>query len=124
MARILIIDDSEEFRKVFRLLLEDAGYEVAEACDGDEGIKVYEQQPADLVVSDVIMPGKEGVQMMVELKRKYPEIKIFAMSGGGIEEPNGYLESARVVGGALRTFAKPFSFKEMLAAIKEELEGK
>lgn len=122
MARILVIDDNDEFRKLFRIMLEKSGYEVVEASDGDEAIKLYDRQPADLVVSDLIMPGKEGVQTMVELRRMFPGVRIIAMSGGGFEGPDDYLESARLVGGAVRTFAKPFKFDEMLQAIKEELE--
>jgi len=122
MARILVIDDNDEFRELFRIMLEKSGYEVVEAGDGEEALKLYERQPADLVVSDIIMPGKEGVSTMVELRRRYPGVKIIAMSGGGFEGPDEYLESARLVGGAVRVFAKPFKFDQMLEAIKEELE--
>ncbi|MEA3490010.1 MAG: response regulator [Candidatus Omnitrophota bacterium] len=124
MARILIIDDNDEFRKLFRMMLEKFGYEVAEASDGEEGVELYREKPADLVITDLIMPGKEGVQTCVELRSNFPDVKIIAMSGGGFEGPEDYLESAELIGGALRTFAKPFSFKEILKAIKEILEEK
>jgi len=121
MERILIIDDNYDFRKFIREVLEKEGYEVAEAADGDEGISLFREKPADLVITDLIMPGKEGIQTMVELRRDFPDVKIIAVSGGGFEEPTTYLEGAELIGGALRTFTKPFPVEDLLEAIKELL---
>ena len=121
MARILIIDDNDEFRKLFVEVLENVGYEVCDASSGDEGIDVYREKKPDLVITDIIMPEKEGVETMLDLKKEFPDVKIIAMSGGGFEGPMAYLESAELVGGAARTFSKPFSMKDMLAAISEIL---
>jgi CheY-like chemotaxis protein len=121
MARILVIDDNDEMRDVLRRWLEREGYEVSEAADGDEGIKLFHKEPADLVIADIIMPKKEGIETMVELRRDFPDLKIIAISGGGVEEPENYLESARLIGGALRTFTKPFKRDELLQAVKELL---
>lgn len=123
MARILIIDDNYDFRKFIREVLEKEGYEVTEAADGDEGLKVFREKGADLVITDIIMPGKEGIQTMVELRRDSPDVKIIAVSGGGFEEPTTYLEGAELIGGALRSFTKPFQVGDLLKAI-EELIGK
>ena len=119
MAKVLIIDDNDEFRAVFRELLEKAGYEVVETSNGEDGIKAYRRDPADVVITDIVMPGKEGVETMVELRREFPGVKLIAMSGGGFEDPETYLEGAKLIGGAVRTFAKPFSMEAMFKAIKE-----
>ena len=119
MAKVLIIDDNDEFRAVFREMLEKAGYEVMEASSGDAGIDLYRRSPADVVVTDIVMPGKEGLETMLELRREFPGVKLIAMSGGGFEDPATYLEGAELIGGAVRTFAKPFSMEAMFKAIKE-----
>ncbi len=124
MARILIIDDNDEFRRTLRMSLEKAGYDIVEASNGNEGIRIYHDKPTDLVIADVIMPEKEGVGTMIELRRDFPDVKIIAISGGGFEEPADYLEGAELVGGAQRVLAKPFTREEMLRTIKELLEEK
>jgi len=121
MARILISDDDSQVRAMLRQMLERAGYEVADARDGKEAIKLYHENPADLVITDIIMPEKEGIETIMELKRDYPNIKIFAISGGGRVGPENYLKLAEKIG-ALRTFTKPFDRQELLAAVKQALE--
>lgn len=121
MARILVIDDNEDFRKTIRKILEQEGYEVCEAANGNLGIEQYHRQPADLVITDMIMPEKEGLETMMELRRDFPGVKVFAISGGGFETPENYLDGARLIGGALRTFTKPFPLQDLLLAIKEVL---
>ena len=121
MARILVIDDDEAIRQLLRAWLERSGYEVAEAANGAEGCEAFRKEPADLVVTDIIMPEKEGLETMVELRNEYPDVKIIAISGGGIEDAEHYLEGARLVGGALRTFTKPLDRKEFIEAVKELL---
>jgi CheY-like chemotaxis protein len=123
MPRILVIDDNDEIRELIREILEGAGFEVVEASNGDEGIKIFRSDPTDLVITDMIMPEKEGLETMVELRREFPDVKIIAMSGDGFEEPMTYLDGARLIGGALRTFAKPFNVSEFLAAVKELAPG-
>jgi CheY-like chemotaxis protein len=122
MKTILIIDDSNEFRIIFRDMLRKAGYQVLEASSGQEGIDIYRRTPADLVVTDIIMPGKEGLETILDLKREFPGVKIIAVSGGGFEGPSTYLEGATLIGGVDRTFFKPFAMDPMLKAIKELLE--
>jgi YesN/AraC family two-component response regulator len=92
MARILIIDDESQIRSMLRLMLERVGYEVVEAPDGIEGIRKYREKPADLIITDLIMPNKDGIGMIIDLKKEFPEVKIIAMSGGGVNRPEGYLE--------------------------------
>jgi CheY-like chemotaxis protein len=121
MARILIIDDEPQIRSMLRLMLERVGYEVAEAPDGIEGIRRYRENPADLIITDLIMPNKDGIGMIIDLKKEFPKVKIIAMSGGGVNRPEGYLDGAKKLG-AVRTLTKPIDRDEMLKAVKETLK--
>jgi CheY-like chemotaxis protein len=121
MARILIIDDEPQIRSMLRLMLERGGYEVAEAHDGVEGIRQYRENPADLIITDLIMPNKDGIGMIIDLKKEFPQVKIIAMSGGGVNRPEGYLDGAKKLG-ATRTLTKPIDRDEMLDAVKETLK--
>jgi DNA-binding response OmpR family regulator len=116
-ARILIIDDEDQIRTMLRQLLEHEGYEVMEAPDGREGIKTYRSKPADLIITDIVMPEKEGIETIMELKQDYPDVKIIAMSGGGRIEPETYLKMAKNFG-ALLTFTKPIQTRQLLNAVK------
>jgi len=122
MARILIIDDEPQIRSMLKLMLERDGYEVVEAPDGVEGIKVYRQNPADLIITDLIMPNKDGIGMIIELKKEFPDVKIIAMSGGGLNKPEGYLKGAKKLGAAC-TLTKPIDREEMLKAVKDILKN-
>ena len=121
MARILIIDDESQIRSMLRLMLERVGYEIAEAPDGIEGIRRYRENPADLIITDLIMPNKDGIGMIIDLKKEFPKVKIIAMSGGGVNRPEGYLDGAKKLG-ATRTLTKPIDRDEMLKAVKETLK--
>jgi DNA-binding response OmpR family regulator len=121
MARILIIDDESQIRSMLRLMLERVGYEVDEAPDGLEGIRQYREDPADLIITDLIMPNKDGIGMIIDLRKEFPKVKIIAMSGGGVNRPEGYLDGAKKLG-ATRTLTKPIDRDEMLKAVKETLK--
>jgi DNA-binding response OmpR family regulator len=120
MARILVIDDEPEMRTILRQILEKAGYEVVDASNGREGLRRYSEKPADLVITDLVMPEKEGIETILDLKRKFSGVKIIAVSGGGQVGPRDYLKLAGELG-ALKTFAKPFSMGELLKAVQELL---
>jgi CheY-like chemotaxis protein len=120
MALILIIDDEPQIRSMLKLMLERDGYEVAEAPDGVEGIRIYRQNPADLIITDLIMPNKDGIGVIIDLKKEFPNVKIIAMSGGGLNKPEGYLKGAKKLGAAC-TLTKPIDRGEMLKAIKDVL---
>ena len=122
MALILIIDDEPQIRSMLKLMLERDGYEVAEASDGIEGIRIYRQNPADLIITDLIMPNKDGIGVILDLKKEFPNVKIIAMSGGGLNKPEGYLKGAKKLGAAC-TLTKPIDRGEMLRAIKEVLKS-
>jgi len=121
MARILIIDDEPQIRSMLKLMLERDGYEVVEAPDGVAGIKVYRQNPADLIITDLIMPNKDGIGMIIDLKKEFPQVKIIAMSGGGLNKPDGYLKGAKKLGAAY-TLTKPIDREEMLRVVKDILK--
>lgn len=122
MARILVIDDEPQIRSMLRLMLERDGHEVVEAPDGIEGIRTYRQNPVDLIITDLIMPNKDGIGMIIELKKEFPEVKIIAMSGGGLNKPEGYLKGAQKLG-ADCTLTKPIDREEMLRAVKNTIRG-
>lgn len=122
MALILIIDDEPQIRSMLKLMLERDGYKVAEAPDGIEGIKIYRQTPADLIITDLIMPNKDGIGMIIELKKEFSDVKIIALSGGGLNKPEGYLKGAKKLGAAC-TLTKPIDREEMLRAVKDVLKS-
>lgn len=116
MARILVIDDDDGFRKMVRYMLEKEGYEIIEACDGNKGIEVYCQEDVDLVITDIFMPEKEGIETILELRRENPDIKIIAVSGGGWKGDFDALQIAEAFG-VQKAFEKPFDRQEMVEAI-------
>jgi YesN/AraC family two-component response regulator len=120
MEQILIIDDETPIRSMVRLILERAGYAVREAQDGIEGIRVFRETPADLIITDLIMPNKDGIGMIIELKKDFPELKIIAMSGGGLNRPEGYLRGAQKLGAAC-TLSKPLNRNDLLRAVRDTL---
>lgn len=121
MAHILVIDDDDQIRKTLRAVLEREGHEVVEAPDGKVGMRIFQDKGADLVITDIIMPEKDGIETILELRKDYPDAKIIAMSGGGEIEPRVYLRFASQLG-ALRTLVKPFEREELLTAVQELLE--
>jgi CheY-like chemotaxis protein len=116
MKRILLIDDEDELRSILRMSLEKMGYAVTEARNGAEAMKLFKKAPADLVLTDLIMPEKEGLETIRQLRRRNPELKIIAMSGGGRSDARDNLKMARSFGATL-AFAKPFSFDALAKAI-------
>ena len=120
MALILIIDDDIQVRVMLRQLFEREGYAVMDAPDGVEGIKRYQENPADLVIADLIMPNKEGIETIRELMAEFPEVKVIAISGGGLNEPEPYLNIAEKLG-VKHTFIKPIETNKLLAAVRELL---
>ena len=120
MARILVIDDEELVRFTLRQILQKAGHEVVEATNGKNGIEVFKQSPVDLIITDIIMPQKEGIETIVELRRDYPDVGIIAISGGGRTRTTNYLELAQTFG-ARHILRKPFGRHELLDAVQDVL---
>lgn len=118
MPKILLIDDDEQLRTVLKLVLTSSGYEVSEACNGNEASKIYQQQRPDLVITDLLMPDKEGLEVIMELRRRDDEVKIIAISGGGRGSAVNYLDVAGKLG-AQQTLAKPFTMEKLLRTVRE-----
>jgi len=118
MQRILLIDDDHHILLMIKKMLERAGYEVDLASNGNEGLELFQKEPADLVITDIIMPEKEGLETIREMKRLQPDLKIIAMSGGGKISADNYLETAKIFGASM-VLEKPFSQKTMVSAVNK-----
>ena len=122
MARILIIDDEWDIRNLVSRILKQEGHEVIEAADGKEGVRIFRENLPDLLITDIIMPEKEGLETIMELRRDFPNVRTIAISGGGKSlDGDTCLQFAKGLG-ANRTLAKPFSRQELLEAVQEVLE--
>lgn len=100
--------------------VEGAGHTMILAANGEEGLKAYRTDPAEVLVTDLVMPGKEGIEMILELKREFPAARVIAISAGGRGAAASYLELAGKLG-ASQILAKPFTGQEILAAITQVL---
>jgi len=121
MIRILVIDDDIKIREMLKQYLERAEYEVLVAPDGKAALKLHSANPVDLIITDIVMPEKDGLETIMELRRRFPAVKVIAISGGGKIEANEYLDIAKAMG-VTRTFSKPFELRELLAAVRELLQ--
>ena len=119
MATILIIDDEALIRALLRTTLEGTGYEVMEAPNGRIGLEQYRHRPTDLVITDIVMPELNGLDMLLELTREFLHAKVIAISGA--EGEKNVLDVAKLLG-ARRTFQKPLSLPQLLDAVRYELE--
>ncbi|MBU1941143.1 MAG: response regulator [Candidatus Thermoplasmatota archaeon] len=120
MERILVIDDDVCVLNLLHFVLVCEGYEVLKASGGKEGMKLHRENPVDLIITDLIMPEKDGIEIIRELTSESPNIKIIAISGGGQIGPEDYLHMAKVFG-AKRTLAKPIGRDELVRTVKEVL---
>ena len=118
MSKILIIDDDHHILIMVKAMLERAGFKVELASNGVEGLIMFKKTPFDLVITDIIMPEKEGLETIREMKRLCSDLKIIAMSGGGKISINNYLGTAKIFG-ATKILEKPFTRKEMVSAVRE-----
>jgi CheY-like chemotaxis protein len=116
MARILVVDDEPQMCRLLREALERAGYTVDDACDGLHALSRFAANQPDLVITDIIMPQREGLETIQALRRKCPSLPIIAISGGGRQSPDNYLTLASNFG-ANRVFAKPFRVEDVLSAV-------
>jgi DNA-binding response OmpR family regulator len=118
MARILVIDDDPGFRRMIRMILTRMRHDVIEAGDGNEGIDRFKAEQPDLVISDIVMPDKEGIQTILEIRALAPDTHIIAMSGGGASLGTGYLGAALKLGANL-ILPKPFRPAELTAMVEQ-----
>ena len=121
MKRILIVDDDEAFRQVLSANLRDVGYETQTADNGRTALRLCRQQSFDLVITDLVMPEKEGLETIIELRRHWPEVMFIAISGDSRMDPGDYLPMARQLG-ANNTLAKPFTGEDILKLVADTFE--
>ena len=116
MAKIYVFDDELSILLMIKKMLEKAGYDVDIALNGREGMELFKKNVPDLLVTDIIMPEREGLETIFALRSKYPKLKIIAISGGGRISPSGYLPGAKLLGADM-VFEKPLDQKEFLQAV-------
>jgi CheY-like chemotaxis protein len=117
MAQILVIEDHDEVRHLVKEMLTRVGHKVEDAPNGAVALRMLEELPADLIITDIFMPEKEGVETIREVKKRFPEIRILAMSGGvGVMDSSYALRLAKGFG-ADRTLPKPITRSQLLAAV-------
>jgi len=122
MKRILIIDDELSVLKVLRKILQFEGYTVVTASNGEEGLEMFRKTPCDLVITDMVMPVKDGLQTILDLRKEKPDLPVIAMSGGGTISKERYLAVAGYLDRVI-TVAKPFSVGSITEAVVKLLSG-
>lgn len=118
--RIMIVDDDAGIRRALHILLSRAGYQVTQARDGIEALRLWRNTGGDLVITDLHMPEKDGIETIVELLSHTPGIRIIAMSGGGQTRRLDLLGNATMLG-AVFTIEKPFTLNEMMSMVRRAL---
>ena len=122
MARIIVIDDQEPIRRIVRRALEQAGHEVLDASDGEQGLELLGRHAVDAVLSDIFMPGMDGIETVRQIRRQFPQVKVIVMSGG---DSTGLLDLRRDAEllGAVKSLPKPFTTHEIVSIVNSVLES-
>ena len=120
MRRILLVEDDSLVRGTLHAMLARAGFDVEDADNGESALDAFGREPHDVVITDLVMPDMEGLETIRELRRRFGDVRIIAISGGGGGSASHYLQAATRMG-AKCALSKPFSNDEMLAAIEEAL---
>ena len=120
MKRILIIDDEESIRMIFTEILTRAGYAVDAAGDGRKGIARLAETGADLVITDIMMPEMDGLEVLQQIRGYNEDLPVIAISGGMRDRPINFLPHAKKMG-ACQVLEKPIGMKELLAAVQAAL---
>jgi len=121
MKQILVIDDEQQIRSLLKKMLEREGFDVITASDGKEGMKLFSNATVDLVITDIVMPEKEGIEIIRELKKEHPGIPVIAISGGGRNSPESYLNVAKLLG-AVAILQKPVEKETLMTAVTTALQ--
>jgi DNA-binding response OmpR family regulator len=116
---ILVIDDERDVREFIRNALEDEGYRILLARDGEEGMEIFRDERPDLVITDIVMPRKGGIETIIEMRRERPDARIIAISGGSRNGPD-VLHVAKLLG-ACEVVAKPFTGRGLLDLVRRAL---
>lgn len=118
MYDILVVDDEPMIREGLKVALEMEGHKAVTASDGNEAMRMFYEQKPQLVITDIIMPESDGIEVICNVKEKNPNVKILAISGGGRISANDHLRIAKQLG-ATGVLAKPFSTEELICEINK-----
>lgn len=123
MALVLIVDDDPTVLRMLTQVMQRDGHTVMQAEDGEVAMRLFRLQPADIIITDLLMPNKEGLELIAEAREIAPAVGIIAYSGGGKIQPENYLEFATGMG-ADRVFTKPVPITDLSVAVKELLASR
>ena len=118
IPRVLVVDDSADIRGMLQAQLEMEGFDVATAPDGARALALLGRQRTDLIITDLFMPDKDGIETILEIREKYPAVQIVAMSGWDSRQGSDYLKVAREIG-AVRTVKKPFELTDIVKIVRD-----
>jgi DNA-binding NtrC family response regulator len=116
MARVLVIDDQESIRSVVRRALEQDGHEVFDANEGELGMEILESQSFDVVITDIFMPGQDGIVTLRQIRKRFPAVKVIVISGGDATGMMDLRQDAELLG-AVKSLPKPFNAREIMDAV-------
>ena len=122
MTRILVIDDQDSIRRLLRRALEQEGHEVLDASDGAVGMQLLQRQAIDVVITDIFMPGQDGITTLRRIRKEFPDVKVIVISGGDTTGQLDLREGAELLG-AVRTLQKPFTTREVIDAVSAALRA-
>src|SRR5713226_6716300 len=122
MARILVIDDQEPIRRVVRRALEQDGHEVFDASDGELGMEILESQSFEVVITDIFMPGQDGIVTLRQIRKRFPAVKVIVISGGDSSGMLDLRKDAELLG-AVSSLQKPFNAREVSDKFREALQA-
>ena len=120
MAYILVVDDEEKVCAMLRDVLDEAGHEVQTACGGEEGLRQFQARQPDLVITDILMPIKGGLDLIKKVRDQRPDQPVIAISGGGKDGKLNFLSTAKTFPG-VKTLGKPFGHRELLKLVSQVL---
>ena len=120
MARILVIDDQEPIRRIVRRALENERHEVWDASDGELGMQLLERETVDIVITDIFMPGQDGIVTLREIRKKFPSLNVIVMSGGDSTGMLDLRKDAELLG-AVKSLQKPFTAREIVDVVRSVL---
>ena len=122
MARILVIDDQEPIRRIVRRALEQQGHEVFDASDGEIGMDILETQSFEVVITDIFMPGQDGIVTLRQIRKRFPAVKVIVISGGDSSGMLDLRKDAELLG-AVSSLQKPFNAREVIDKVDEALQA-
>jgi len=117
-VRVLVVDDNPDLRALVKIMLERAGFEVQVAADGQRALDLQREHPAEVLITDIFMPERDGLDLIVRFKAGFPQVKIIAMSGGGQVAKKDYLPVAKAIG-ADAVLQKPFAAETLVRMLQD-----